>query len=348
MRARTLHLLAKSVFPLVLSLWISEAIFAYAQETSAAPRAVFSEKDVELPPKLYNKEFTHPFVVKNGGAAPLLLTLGRRSCSCVAALSDERPIAPGEERVMNIGYSPKTGKEKHGRTSFSVEVLTNDPAIPRTSLSVSAVMVHSVEIEPDSIDFGVVGPGESPPRTLEIRRYSTADKFPRILSVTSDTPAVEILLIGEEKKDGCIVRRYSVSLVESQMPDVLEATVSATTDSDQFPVVEARISAKTPSALESQPKAFLMGLVKPGERRSKTVRLVLNDATAPRPAHARCTDPRVEVSLAEESANGAYALSATFTADATEGSASPLVEVFDAQGKRISSARMLVTTVGAD
>lgn len=249
---------------------------------------------------------------------------------------------------MNIGYSPKTGKEKHGRTSFSVEVLTNDPAIPRTSLSVSAVMVHSVEIEPDSIDFGVVGPGESPPRTLEIRRYSTADKFPRILSVTSDTPAVEILLIGEEKKDGCIVRRYSVSLVESQMPDVLEATVSATTDSDQFPVVEARISAKTPSALESQPKAFLMGLVKPGERRSKTVRLVLNDATAPRPAHARCTDPRVEVSLAEESANGAYALSATFTADATEGSASPLVEVFDAQGKRISSARMLVTTVGAD
>ncbi len=312
---------------------------------SPVPTIHVKANTIEIPYRFVSQSFFVPFEVENIGKAPLEAKFAKRSCGCVAFESEIAPILPGQMSVVKLGYVPLKGKEKHGEQVFTAELTTNDPATPTVTLSLKTRLINQVEVKPSFLDFGVVADGETPSGEITLERFWDG-MFPEILSVAPTSAGFMVRQLDEQRGADIIMTRYQVVL-DSKLPsEVLESSIVFTTSSNQSPILETRISARTAGSLSSEPKAILLGIVQAGASKEKSVKLSKGSNPEMVPVSAKCDDPRIMARIAAGPAEGTWTLMATLKSDAKAlGPVNTRVDVFDSKNARIGAVALYATVI---
>jgi len=134
------------------------------------PRAVFKSTARDFGKVKQGDVLTHEFVFKNEGGAPLVIERVESTCGCTAALVSEQTIAPGKEGRVKVAFDTRGYM---ARLTRYIYVHSNDPADPRTELSVSAdiEVPPSARIDVDryNVEMGLVLEGETPGAKVVVR-----------------------------------------------------------------------------------------------------------------------------------------------------------------------------------
>jgi hypothetical protein len=100
----------------------------------AQSRIVFDTKSIDLGtiPKGSPAEFTYAFT--NTGDSPLIISMVKSSCGCVAPHFSYEPVAPGQRGEVKAKYD----SHRVGPCHKSLTVLSNDPENPTITLILKA------------------------------------------------------------------------------------------------------------------------------------------------------------------------------------------------------------------
>lgn len=130
------------------------------------------------------------FAVRNLGGQPLTLTLVGKSCFCTDATVPGEAIAPGQEGVVVVTWTPIPGKNGPHRVYADIE--TNDPTKPSLRLEVTGVVNPLIRVYPEDIsfiDFYRLEPGAVKRRELKV--FSTKLKSFG-LEAKTDLPGLKV------------------------------------------------------------------------------------------------------------------------------------------------------------
>jgi len=152
---------------LILACLLLSGSFIFADK---GPKIKFREESKDFGKMKQGKVLTHIFVFKNEGDETLLIKNVKTSCGCTAALLSKKEIAPGAEGEIKLTYNTKGFQ---GKNSKYIDVESNDPAQPRTRLTVSA----EIEVPPRprifldryAIDLGLVLENEEIQATTKVK-----------------------------------------------------------------------------------------------------------------------------------------------------------------------------------
>ena len=102
-------------------------------------------------------EYTHKYIIRNEGDAPLELARGPSTCSCTLTGLPEKPIPPGEQGVVSIGFNEahKDDVLKPGLLDRGVTVFTNDPSNEKILLGLIATVRRRLAAEPSLLTFNI-------------------------------------------------------------------------------------------------------------------------------------------------------------------------------------------------
>lgn len=97
-----------------------------------------------------DKKVTYRFKVSNTGKAYLNITQLNPSCGCTSTNAGKWSLAPGESTEIEIGFDPKTFR---GAVRKSLQVVSDDPANPVSTLTFEADVVHEITPSTNAIFF---------------------------------------------------------------------------------------------------------------------------------------------------------------------------------------------------
>lgn len=162
---------AKSLFAVVML----SALSAVRAELT------WEKTEVELHPKIGDKEAVAQFKYENKGDKPIKIKSARSSCGCTVASLKKDEVAPGEKgeitATFNIGG--RTGLQQK-----SVTVETDDADQPSLNLLLKVVIPSEVEMQPQFVYWKT---GEEPKaKTIKVKAGEGV-KVTK-LDVTSSTP----------------------------------------------------------------------------------------------------------------------------------------------------------------
>jgi hypothetical protein len=140
-------------FRLVTSLVLAMAASAACGAPSGGtPRATLDRSEVDFGPVAGAQKLQATVRLTNTGDAPLLLGSVEASCACTVLMTDPTPIAPGQSRDLEVILT--TDSLQAGPVSKTVLIPTNDPAMPKARLTVSAEVELDVEVSEPFVNFG--------------------------------------------------------------------------------------------------------------------------------------------------------------------------------------------------
>ena len=93
---------------------------------------------------------SHDFLFRNAGDAPLKLVSGGTSCRCTLSELGQEEIPPGGSTKVTLTWKPI---DKTGPYQQTAKILTNDPARPRVTLTISGRITVAVQLSPPELVF---------------------------------------------------------------------------------------------------------------------------------------------------------------------------------------------------
>lgn len=152
------------------------------------------------------------FEVYNHGDANLQLNGLETTCGCTQVDVADSIVPPGKRTVLTARISPRQPEQRSAR----ITVYSNDPAQPKTHVSLSWAAVGPVSVEPLNLDFGSVRPSETAVRRLKLV-YELDDGNARCEMNQLVCRPAELLK----------ARRISEALVDRQWIEEWEITLNA-------------------------------------------------------------------------------------------------------------------------
>lgn len=133
----------KQLILFVLTLFI----FIGCQKKTTVPvTASKAQIDFEIEEHNFGDSVVHheptsfDFVFHNTGATPLIIQKAEASCSCTEATFDKKPVAPGEQGVIQVTYKANNGT---GHFSHYVAVYSNGAdSTGYTSLHIEGAVIE--------------------------------------------------------------------------------------------------------------------------------------------------------------------------------------------------------------
>lgn len=104
------------------------------KELQNAPVAEFDKKSIEFGEISQGEKVNCDFTLENKGKTALVIRKTKASCGCTAVTMGENTIAPGHKTVIRATFN---SAGKSGRQYKSITVITNDPQMPETILTIS-------------------------------------------------------------------------------------------------------------------------------------------------------------------------------------------------------------------
>ena len=114
---------------------------------------------------------SHRFKVTNTGQAALNITRLNPSCGCTSTVLGKWTLAPGESTEVEVNFNPAGFR---GVSRKSIQVVSDDPASPTTTLTFEADVVREISPSTDSVFFQDVV--RSTPRKASVKLSSGTDK----------------------------------------------------------------------------------------------------------------------------------------------------------------------------
>jgi hypothetical protein len=154
-------------------------------ETGPPPRLVVDEEEHKFGVMDVGQKGRHSFVVRNVGAGELRLAAGETSCKCTLVDLPDGVVPPGGETRIDLEWETRKPDDvfRHG-----AYIHTNDPERPEFSLRISGRVRELVAVEPASLVFSSVGPGERPEAMLTISAETWPDL--EVVDIESSLPVL--------------------------------------------------------------------------------------------------------------------------------------------------------------
>lgn len=99
------------------------------------PKIVFSENQYDFGIVKEGEIVSHTFKFSNKGKATLQIKDIKTSCGCTAALISDKEIPPGKQGTLKVELDTKN---RQGRMSRTITVVSNDPEEPNKILTIYA------------------------------------------------------------------------------------------------------------------------------------------------------------------------------------------------------------------
>jgi hypothetical protein len=246
---------------LALAGFVGAIAFAAAQEKTPAPAPKAPEKPpvaagksgavaapkIEVVPETKDagtvakgQMIESTFVVKNNGAADLIISDARPGCGCTVA-SFDKVIKPGTEGKV---VSSVDTKNFSGPISKSILLVSNDPDRPQLNLFIKAMVKPFVDILPTGyLRFSVVK-GDSAAQDVVLVSEEKTFK-PSIAEMAQPYVKAELIPAGEKDKvAGRPGDQYKLHVsVTSDAPEgLLNAPIRVATGVTQQPTLEIPVS----------------------------------------------------------------------------------------------------------
>ncbi len=126
-----------------------------------APHIEFESTTFDFGKVDQGDEVTHAFKFRNTGGSELTIAQVQSSCGCTAALASSEKIGSGEKGTIEANFKTKGYQ---GRTTKTIRVHTNDPAVSTVTLRITGDILTDVMVRPRSLNFG------------NMRRHSATEK----------------------------------------------------------------------------------------------------------------------------------------------------------------------------
>ena len=147
-------------------------IVAFAQSPApAVPRISFDALNFDFGKIPADTKVSHRFKVTNTGQAPLNITRLNPSCGCTSTVLGKWTLAPGESTEVEVNFNPAGFR---GLSHKSIQVVSDDPASPTTTLTFQADVVREISPSTDSVFFQDLV--RSTPRRASVKFSSGTDK----------------------------------------------------------------------------------------------------------------------------------------------------------------------------
>jgi hypothetical protein len=160
---------------------------------------------------------TAQFTFTNTGSYPIKVVGTLTSCGCTAAVSDGRPVPPGQTGKIDVTFKTLN---RRGLYEEPIIIDTNDPAAKKTTLTLRVLIRNPVEILPTLLFWQ---PGE--PLTPKVIRITASEGFNvKSIDATSTDPGVQLHLDtikpGADYKLTVTPKNPHIKAIISVTPDI--------------------------------------------------------------------------------------------------------------------------------
>lgn len=243
-------------------------------QTTAGPRLHVDAPVFDFGHVEQGETVTHVFRFANRGTRALRIESVETSCGCTAAVLADDTIAPGASGSIQARFD--TGRFL-GAQSKRLNVRSNDPAHPITTLVLRGEVTAEVAVQPHQLYLGRLRRGSRATRTVSV--LYDADTPISITGVEHDHPGLRVEAEDVEA-DGKRGRRLHVSVADTAPLGQLRDTLTITTTSEKKPRLTVPVFGNVEGDVTVEPPQVSFGVVHPGTRRTRVVRIKNAGATA--------------------------------------------------------------------
>ena len=293
-----------------------------APKTEPKPKLIVGHDSHDFGSVMVGAKVSHPYIVRNAGATPLVISKISTTCGCTVARVNKTTLAPGERCTILAELTVRPGGN-----SQRIYLNTNDPDHPRAALKLSARGLERVLLEPTGFDFTKLRLGTMQTNTV---RLSAGDEQPFMITHV-EPPTEEGLEMspkavpinpdttGNSAQWNLKLTIHSTSYRWKEK----ELSLRIKTNHPQIPEQDVAIycAQRFPLQWVDVPRHFL-GVAKPGENRKAELTLASDDS-APfkileaRPLHDEAF--QIASQALKEGNRYRLTLTATIPDSATEG-----------------------------
>lgn len=266
----------------------------------------FGAEKVEFGNVRQGEILKHTFEMASSGSSPLIIRQAKPTCGCTVGdvlVADENgemqkyvmnsPIPPGR-KIQVVGEM--NTKSKRNATQVRINVYSNDP-VGLTQLGLSANVEAFLTVTPAFLNFGDVSEDDVKDGVIDVR---TAKNEPVMLTyedrklakpVGLDVELVPISPNADGKSGHWQLKvklgpglteqqiGYAVTILsDREMPGVEDKDKTDNPNTKSHYFISASVNARVLGKISCSPQYLSMGLVRPGQVVSRSVRLASHEA----------------------------------------------------------------------
>ena len=258
-----------------------------------SPRISFDATDKDLGQMLYGVPVKTEYRFANLGKEPLRILGMKTSCSrCTAALPEKKELLAGESSLIRVQVNTRS---LTGPLSYFINVKTNDPREPELALKLKFEIMPQVTWAPKALNLGKAPPGKmapgtitidsrtTAPLTIQLRPWNEALLEARIESVepASEPSQPETAQEAEDKNEQneLTIQRFVLHCETKPKapPGDFFDTLILETNNPLFRTISIPVSGSVVGALELETKEVFLGILEPGAKVEKDVKLAVFD-----------------------------------------------------------------------
>lgn len=247
-------------------------------KTGPNPKLIIGRDSHDFGSVMVGAKVSHPYLIRNAGATPLVISKISTTCGCTVARVDQTTLAPGERCTILAELTVRPGGN-----SQRVYLNTNDPDHPRAALKLFARGLERVLLEPIGFDFTELRLGAMQTNTVQL---SAGDGQP--FKITHVEPpiaeglevAAEAVPINPDTEGNSA--RWNLKLTinsTSYRWKEKELSLRVNTNHPQIPEQDVAVycAQRFPLQWVDAPRHFL-GVARPGENRRAELTLASDDS----------------------------------------------------------------------
>lgn len=225
-----LSVLAEETVPVPAEAAPTEAVVTEAAPTGKGPIIACDEPNFDFGTVDNQTTIEHTFLIKNIGDTTLEITQVKPACGCTVAELTEKMVPPG-------GISHVTAKlslqGRSGLQSKAITIFSNDPQNPQYRVSINGTAAQSVQVAPERLMFGQVGPGQSSELFVDISGLA-----PEPFNITAIEPSgTELTAVSEVQEDGKKYR-LKVTITGPAQAGPYNGNIRISTDHPSRPLID--------------------------------------------------------------------------------------------------------------
>jgi hypothetical protein len=215
-------------------------------------------------------QLKHSFKMTNIYKVPLEITQTRVSCGCVTVTPSAKVLQPGESGTLEVNMD---GTRFSGLKSVDIYVTVGPEFVSTAHVQVKANARQDVVFNPGEIDFGNVGKGQTPTKSIDVEHAGSGTW--RVTEIVKSGAAPFDLKVEQlpQKVSGFVTVGYRISatLKATAAPGSFKQEVILKTNDAATPVISFNVVGTIKSSLNVAPNPVVFGKLKVGQQDSTKI-----------------------------------------------------------------------------
>lgn len=198
----------------------------------------------------------HNFVLTNRLNEPITILNVRASCGCTTGRATSPVVPPGQSAAIEAEMDTRNFVGKKA-TVLYVTLVNSAGREGEVRLGVSSTILSDIVLNPGTIDFGVVGRGQTPTLALSMERVGMAHW--EVHRMISTCKAIDATLSETGRDDRTVAYALKVSLRPDAPAGVIRDEIRLLSNDPDAPVFAVQVTAILRGDLSASPSVLALG-----------------------------------------------------------------------------------------